>query len=178
MHFGALRCAIFLKEKPRELNSCRGTPVGELLEMVLWRISLFHDLSGRGGLKYSARWHAAGNPVVYLAESPAGALLESCVHLAVEDVPPTFTLLRIVGPEIATEEILMEQLPGGWMSRSLVTQQIGTLWLESRRSAVLRVPSALVPETTNYLLNPVHPDAGLFQIERSYKYPFDLRLKR
>ena len=57
------------------------------------------------------------------------------------------------------------------------TQLIGAAWLESRRSSVLRVPSVLVPETWNYLLNPAHPDASLFQIERSYDYPFDLRLK-
>ena len=59
-----------------------------------------------------------------------------------------------------------------------ITQGIGVDWLRHGHSALLRVPSVLVPETWNYLLNPKHPDAANFQIEGSYEYPFDLRLKR
>jgi RES domain-containing protein len=144
--------------------------------MVLWRISQFHDLSGRDGLMFSARWHFAGTPVVYLAESPAGALLEICANTAVDDIPPSFTLLKIaganVGSDIAIEETTLADLPQGWAVALDVTRRIGAAWLKSGRSAVLRVPSALVPETANYLLNPLHPDAGLFQIEHSYGYPF------
>jgi RES domain-containing protein len=145
--------------------------------MILWRISPFHDLSGVGGLTFSARWHVAGRPVVYLAESPAGALLEVCAHTSADDLPATFTLLKIAGPELYAEEIELAQLPGDWVTRFTVTQRMGAEWLETRRSALLRVPSALVPETANYLLNPMHSDAAQFQIERSYEYPFDLRLK-
>ena len=145
--------------------------------MVLWRISPFHDLNGEGGLLFSARWHTAGLPVVYLAESPAGALLEICANTTAENLPPTFTLLKIKGPEIPVEETLMSDLPLGWVTAFEFTRGIGTIWLKNQRSTLLRVPSALVPETANYLLNPLHPDAGLFSIERSYEYPFDLRLK-
>jgi RES domain-containing protein len=116
--------------------------------------------------------------MVYTSDSPACALLETCVHIAADEAPPTFTLLRIAGPDIATEDISLEQLPKGWMSDVVVTQHIGAVWLEGRRSALLRVPSALVPETANFLLNTLHPDAALLQIEHSYEYPFDLRLKK
>jgi RES domain-containing protein len=58
-----------------------------------------------------------------------------------------------------------------------ITQGIGAKWLENRKSPLLRVPSVLVAETWNFLLNPAHPEATLFRIERSYEYPFDLRLK-
>jgi RES domain-containing protein len=115
--------------------------------------------------------------MVYTSDSPACALLETCVHIAADDAPSTFTLLRIIGPDLATEEIAPEQLPANWVGNIPVTQQIGADWLASAGSALLRVPCALVPETANYLLNPLHPDAGLFSIERSYEYPFDLRLK-
>jgi RES domain-containing protein len=144
--------------------------------MILWRISPFHDLNGQGGLLFSARWHFAGTPVVYLAESPAGALLEVCANTSADDLPPTFTLLKIEGSS-HSHEIKLDDLPRSWVSQMELTQRLGVEWLESRRSAVLRVPSVLVPETWNYLLNPAHPDAGLFEIERSYEYPFDLRLK-
>jgi len=145
--------------------------------MVLWRISPFRSLNGQGGLLYSARWHTAGVPVVYLAESPAGALLEICANTAVDDIPSSFTLLKIIGPEISSEKITSTDLPSTWVTEFAVTRRIGTGWLESRRSTLLQVPSALVPETANFLFNPLHPDATLFQIERSYEYPFDLRLK-
>ena len=67
----------------------------------LWRISNYHSLNGKGGLKYPGRWHNAGLPVVYLAESPAGALLETLVHLMVdpEDIPDEFQLLAVEIPD-------------------------------------------------------------------------------
>ena len=115
--------------------------------------------------------------MVYTSDSPACALLETCVHIVVDDAPPTFTLLRIIGPEIAPVEITSTDLPKDWVNNQDVTRQLGTEWLKSRRSILLKVPCALVPETWNYLLNPLHPDAELFSIEHSYEYPFDLRLK-
>jgi RES domain-containing protein len=145
--------------------------------MVLWRISPFRDLNGKGGLLFSARWHTAGVPVVYLAESPAGALLEICANAVAEDIPPIFTLLKVVGPDISHQEIALNDLPSSWVTGFEITRQIGTAWLRDNRSALLRVPSALVPETANFLFNPLHPEAALFQIERNYEYPFDLRLK-
>jgi RES domain-containing protein len=146
--------------------------------MVLWRISPFPDLSGQGGLKYSARWHSAGRPVVYLAESPAGALLEVCANTSEEDVPTTFNLLKISGPDVGLETVESEKLLASWSNTPEETRSIGSEWLESGRGALLRVPSALVPETWNVLMNPLHPQAGWFAIEHSYEYPFDLRLKR
>ena len=145
--------------------------------MLAWRISPFHDLNGEGGRFFSARWHFAGIPVVYLADSPAGALLEICVHTAAEKVPKSFTLLKIAGPDIEFENVALDKLPFNWVNLPETTQQLGDEWLRSHRSALLRVPSALVPEAANFLLNPLHPDAAQFQIERAYKYPFDLRLK-
>ena len=145
--------------------------------MVLWRISPFLDLNGEGGRLFSARWHFAGTPVVYLAESPAGALLEICANTTADDAPPIYTLLKITGPKTAITEITLTQLLPNWIEQPEATRPIGTNWLTSQPTAILRVPSALVPETANYLLNPLHPDAAQFQIDRTYEYPFDLRLK-
>ena len=66
--------------------------------MVLWRISNFADLKGIGGLRAPGRWHFAGQPVVYLAEHPAGALLETLVHQEIggtADLPDTYQLLKV-----------------------------------------------------------------------------------
>jgi|ERR1035438_7654452 RES domain-containing protein len=146
--------------------------------MVLWRISKHLELNGRGGINLAGRWHRAGNPVVYLAESPAGALLETCVRTSNNDIPPSFTLLRVSGPDIPFDEIVAASLQADWPQRAEITRDLGSAWLMRGSSALLRVPSALVPETANFLLNPQHADAALFSIEMSIPYPYDERLKR
>ncbi len=145
----------------------------------LWRISRHRDLNGEGGLRAPGRWHLRGHPIVYLAETPAGALLETCVHTSANDVPASFTLLRIaVAQGVSIESIDPTTLARNWIAHVDVTREAGSTWLRSSRSALLRVPSALVPETFNVLLNPLHRDAGLVQIESAYAYPFDQRIKK
>lgn len=146
--------------------------------MVLWRISRHRDLSGIGGLKAAGRWHYAGHPVVYLAESPAAALLEVCVHTSANDVPPEFTLLRIEGPDMDIPSLRIDELPEDWRTRLEVTRDLGTAWVEQKESTLLRVPSAIVPETMNFLFNPTHRQAAEFRIAEAVAYPFDARLKR
>jgi RES domain-containing protein len=135
------------------------------------------ELNGRGGIAFAGRWHHAGFPVVYLAESPAGALVEACVHTSANDIPPSFTLLKVIGPDQPFDEIEFSSLPRGWAERIEITREIGSEWLKDGHATLLRVPSALVPETVNYVLNPLHKDAGLFEIQKSFLFPFDARLK-
>ena len=146
--------------------------------MVIWRISRHRDLSGIGGLKAPGRWHYAGRPIVYLAETPAAALLEVCVHTGANDVPPEFTLLRIEGPDIDVPSIRVQDLPEDWRTRLEVTRDLGTAWLERSESVLLRVPSAIVPETMNYVLNPAHRQVTEFCVIEAIGYPFDPRLKK
>lgn len=146
--------------------------------MVLWRISRHRDLTGAGGLRAAGRWHYAGQPVVYLSENPASALLEVCVHTAANDVPPDFTLLRIEGPELEVPAVTESILPDDWQRRLEATRDLGTDWLRKKEAAILKVPSAIVPQTTNILLNPLHPDASRFRIATVFTYPFDGRIKR
>jgi RES domain-containing protein len=146
--------------------------------MALWRISRHPDLTGTGGLRAAGRWHYAGRPIVYLAESPAAALLEVCVHTSANDVPPEFTLLRIEGPDFETPTIRIENLPEDWRTRLEVTRDLGSAWLERNEAPLLWVPSAIVPETMNCLLNPSNRRVVEFRIAESMAYPFDLRLKR
>ncbi|HME31494.1 MAG TPA: RES family NAD+ phosphorylase [Terriglobales bacterium] len=147
--------------------------------MLLWRISRHRDLSGAGGLRAPGRWHERGSRVVYLADTPAGALLEACVHTSAGDVPPNYTLLAVfVAEDVSTETVDTNTLPSDWADGLEGTREIGSAWLRSQRSALLRVPSALVPATFNYLLNPLHSDAARLRIESVYEYPFDPRIKK
>jgi len=149
---------------------------------TLWRISNFVDLSGEGGLSASGRWHTEGRLVVYLADCPAGALLERIVHMTdmVEDafLPQFYQLLKVAVPD----ELVIKQLntiaPVDWKKHTEFTRAIGDAWLASRGTALARVPSAIAPQTWNYLLNPEHPDAKQVTIAEVIREQFDNRLFR
>jgi RES domain-containing protein len=146
--------------------------------MDLWRISNHLDLAGLGGRRFSARWHTAGQPIVYLAESPAGAMLEILVHLDLLEQyqPRTYTLLHVTAPD--TFVIPSLRTPSGekWKTDESITRKLGDSWLKSHRSAVARVPSVILPQTFNYLLNPLHSDAARIKIKSYRKFPLDSRL--
>jgi RES domain-containing protein len=146
--------------------------------MTFWRISRHRDLSGIGGFKANGRWHYPGQPIVYLSESPAAALLEICVHTAANDVPPDFTLLKIEGPDPLISTITTDSLPLDWQNNLKVTRELGTAWLRANGAVLLRIPSAIVPQTSNFLFNPLHPRAIDFKIVETLTYPFDTRIKQ
>lgn len=145
--------------------------------MDLWRISRLPSLSGEGGLRYSARWHTAGRRMVYLAESPAGAVIEVLVHLELNETtwPEQYDLMRVAVPERLNIETIGPR-DKGWKSQLRTTQALGDDWLRSKRSALARVPSAILPETWNVLLNPEHPDAAEVQIVETIRAEYDARL--
>lgn len=129
--------------------------------MTFWRISTFADLSGRGGLLASGRWHHAGQPVVYLAESPAAAMLEVLVHLEIdaEDVPDSLRLLRVDVPDDASCQAVSD-LPEHWEDHLVGTRALGDAWLAANATLLMKVPSAIMPHTDNFLFNPLHPEAS------------------
>jgi RES domain-containing protein len=113
-----------------------------------------------------------------LAEDPAGALLEVCVHTASNDLPPDFTLLEIEGPDLAVLKLDPTALPPDWTTNISATREIGDQWLARGESVLLRVPSAIVPRTFNFLFNPLHPHRKKFDVRHTYEYPFDVRIKQ
>lgn len=147
----------------------------------LWRISNHENLSGAGGLRYGARWHSAGSRIVYLAESPAGALIEILVHLELDqfELPDTYKLLRVSVPaEIQAEDITGWERDKRWKQRLRLTRALGDAWLHATRTALAKVPSAVMPSTWNYLLNPDHPDARKMKIVDVTPARFDPRVLR
>jgi RES domain-containing protein len=146
---------------------------------TLWRVSRHRDLKGIGGLHAPGRWHQRGSPVVYLAESPAGALLEACAHTSANDVPPHYILLEIqIDAHVAIESVDVNTLPAKWTEDLHATREIGSAWLRAGTAALLRIPSVLVPATFNVMLNPLHADAARLRIQSAVKYPFDPRIKK
>jgi RES domain-containing protein len=145
--------------------------------MILWRVSRHRDFSGLGGLRAAGRWHHVGHAIVYMTETPASALLEVCVNISANDVPPNFTLLKIEGPQMEIPSVKADDLRRNWQAQLEVIRDLGTAWLKKNESVLLRVPSVIVPETVNLLFNPSHELATKFRITDVFPYPFDLRLK-
>ena len=146
---------------------------------TFWRISNFPDLTGEGGRIASARWHTEGKPIVYLAGSPAGALLERLVHLAWREqgtIPRTYDLLKIEGADDLGIANIDPESETQWRTDVSITRRLGDEWLAVGETAVAQVPSVIAPETWNYLLNPAHPDAQRIGIVRVTRERFDVRL--
>lgn len=145
--------------------------------MELWRISNYADLSGGGGLQAAGRWHTRGKRIVYLADHPASALLEMLVHMDRDLIPATYRLLRIVVSDgVAVDSIGKDALVSNWRTQPALTRQIGDQWLDQSATALLQVPSVIVPIGKNFLLNPAHPDAAKVTIAAVVNAPFDTRL--
>jgi RES domain-containing protein len=144
----------------------------------LWRITNYASLSGEGGLAYSGRWHTRGRRIVYFAESAAGALLEALVHFELDAtrLPRSYKLLRAEAPDTLKIEPLKVPAGKAWKTNLDLTRRLGDLWLESHRTALARVPSAIAPGTWNLLLNPDHPDSSKVRLAETLAAEYDPRL--
>jgi RES domain-containing protein len=148
----------------------------------VWRIvkqkHAKNAFDGEGARLYGGRWNSPGKPAIYTAESRALALAEILVHLGSSSVLSKYTVFRLDIKESHVNHLDLSRLPKNWRAdpppRRL--QIIGDEWLASRKSAALRIPSAIVPGEFNYLLNPLHPDFSEFVIHSPERFPIDKRL--
>ena len=133
--------------------------------------------SGEGAAKAGGRWNSRGVAVVYASATRSLAALETLVHL---NPPVMFTcrLIRVEFDERWVERVAWAALPSNWKMEPppFSTRQLGDDWARSSRSAILAVPSVIVPDETNYVLNPAHPDFKKITIGKPAPFTFDPRL--
>jgi len=132
-------------------------------------------------MRASGRWHTRGRRVVYCSESPAAALLEILVHFEIDvrELPTRYRLLKLHAPDtLVVEASAAADLPADWREQTDLTRATGDRWRRAGRSALLRVPSAVVPETFNVLLNPGHGDAAQVAVTHVSDHVIDPRLLR
>lgn len=153
-------------------------------QRVLWRITrkdrVDTAFTGKGAARYPGRWNERGTPIVYTAESLAGAVVELLAYFKDIRSLETRVYFRAVVEEEAVMVLGAKALPKDWRAFPYPssTQRIGTRWQEEKASVGLRVPSVLIPETYNVLLNPEHPDfSELVKIEGPFPLDIDGRLK-
>ncbi|MBO9592064.1 MAG: RES family NAD+ phosphorylase [Niabella sp.] len=154
--------------------------------MIVFRIErekyLSTTLHGTGASMVSGyRWNSLNTRMVYAAESRALATLEVSVHLDLsEDLPTDRYYVEIEIPDdLPIQEVLIEELPEDWNAKPPIpaTQIIGDDFVGYNEVAVLKVPSSIVPDEFNYLINPLHEDAKRIQVVRTKKMEFDQRFK-
>lgn len=156
---------------------------------MLWRIATdaptyeAHDLSGKGAEKDGGRWNPPGLPVVYSSQTRALACLETVVHLNAGGLPLNRYLVQIdVPPDLWSKAEVLEPsaLPIGWDAEppGKVSIDIGSNWLKAKSSALLFLPSIIVPEEQNVLINPQHPDADAITATKVRKWTYDPRLTK
>ncbi len=134
-------------------------------------------LSGEGARLYSGRWNEAGVAMVYCASSRALAAIEFFVHLDPSVAPEDLVMVEVDCPgEMAVEEVSVGDLPARWRADEEQTAAIGSEWVRSGRTALLRVPSAVVEGEWNVLLNSAHAEFGRVRVVAQRAFRFDERM--
>ncbi len=135
------------------------------------------DISGTGAKLFGSRWNSKGVPMLYTAEHMSLAALEMLVHLFYTEIPVTFYLVSIYIPDNSSvTELKINKLKTGWQNDEGYSAFIGDEFIKSRETLYMKVPSAVVPEENNYLINPLHPDFKKVQITSTRQFAFDKRL--
>ena len=148
--------------------------------MRLWRIASgrYDPLDGEGARRVGGRWNSPGRPVVYTSAHASLAVLEKLVWVDPEDVPDDLLLFEIDLPDdLLVETVRVDQLPPDWTAPgNPACVGLGDRWLAAGGSVALMVPSAVLPEESNVLLDPRHPDAARIRLVESRPFAFDVRL--
>jgi RES domain-containing protein len=157
------------------------------LTTVVWRIATdtpsytADDMTGAGAKATGGRWNLLGTAVVYSSSSIALACLETVVHLNAGALPLNRYLVRVEIPDTlwnAAERLTFNTAPVGWdaLPPGKVSLDYGEVWIKQGRSVLLLVPSIIVPEESNVLINPGHPDAAAIGSKKVRRWLYDPRI--
>jgi len=152
--------------------------------MLVYRIAkkdVVRDLSGAGAKLFGGRWNHRGTAVVYTSETRALATVEFLVHVSLSNAPRGLMIATIEIPDnIVPEDVPRASLPRGWRDYPPPRQMadLGTRWAKSNKTLLLRVPSAVVGQEYNILINPLHSEMARVVLRGVETFEFDKRLVR
>jgi RES domain-containing protein len=150
--------------------------------VVVYRIAgtkHIRDLTGSGARMYGGRWNHKGIGIVYTSESRSLATVEFLVHVSIVYIPSNLSIASIEIPDrIRPKNVSMSLLPDDWRDYPARSElaNIGTKWVLSNGSLMLKVPSSIVEHEFNILINPLHGDMRYVKIIRVEDYRLDKRL--
>lgn len=134
--------------------------------------------SGAGAAKNGGRWNRIGVPVVYLSSTRSLSVLETLVHLDSASIPLSFVCIPATFRKDQVEVLDLTRLPKNWTDSGVhELRNIGDEWLSSKRSIALQVPSVIIPQEVNFVLNPEHPEFSTIIRHGKESFCFDPRLK-
>lgn len=148
--------------------------------MQVFRIALTKYAGALVASGRAARWNPNDVEVIYSAGSRSLACLENVVHRNQIGLNNSFQVMTIEIPDdIMVLSIELKKLPSNWVifENMPLTQAMGENWITEGKSAVLKVPSSIIPAEYNYLINPHHPDFKLIKLLKSESFVFDKRIK-
>jgi len=153
--------------------------------MKLWRIATdtpdytSDDMTGAGAKHSGARWNRPGHAMLYCGTNISLAVLETFVHLNAGGLPLNRYLVEIEAPDdVWKRAVDMRHPPIGWdaIPAAAISLDTGDSWVKANNSALMIVPSVIVPEEYNVLINPLHPDARKLKARKLRKWTYDARL--
>lgn len=133
---------------------------------------------GEGIRRVGGRWNLRGRPVVYTSENLSLAALELLVHLDVVEAPPNVVAIPADVPDtLAVETLAVADVPDDWRRTPghPELKKLGDTWLHSEPTAVMRVPSVVVPGESNDLINPEHAEFAAIEVGDPHGFDFDER---
>ena len=135
---------------------------------------------GEGARREGGRWNPPGLPIVYTSGTLSLAALELLAHLTHDmELPEDLVAVAAELPDsLGITRVALPRLPSGWRRSPAPSAlaDIGSRWASEATTSVLAVPSAIIPEETNYLLNPRHPEFARIRVRRPRRFVFDPRL--
>ncbi|MDY7575690.1 RES family NAD+ phosphorylase [Actimicrobium sp. CCI2.3] len=154
------------------------------MTVTIWRIAVeapgwsADDLSGASAQRSGGRWNSAGKAALYCTSSIALAALETLAHLRGNALPFNRYLVKVSVPKaVWKRREVLAPLPGGWDAEpaGMSSRRAGDNWLAGRSASILVVPSAIVPDEDNFLVNPDHADAGKVLASTTKRWIYDPR---
>lgn len=148
--------------------------------MFVFRINIAKYADGLKASGRASRWNSNEVEMIYTSSSQSLACLENVVHRNLFGLNQAFRVLTIQIPqEVSIHEFKLEELPFDWKSFQQMpfTQSLGDEWIKSSKSAVLKVPSSIIQQEYNYLVNPAHKDFSKIIIKTVEPFVFDERIK-
>lgn len=150
--------------------------------MLVYRVGktkFSRDLSGEGARLHGGRWNHLLTPCIYTSESRALAVLEYTVHVSIDDIPRSLSITTFEIPDTDIYELTIASLPGNWKEfpAPASTKDFGTALLNAMAAPVLKMPSAIISQEFNFILNPKHAGAKSFKIVDMEDFVYDVRIK-
>ena len=144
---------------------------------IVKRRHVKHAFNGEGARLAGGRWNSPGQRAVYLSTTLSLAAMETFVHLGEDAARLAYVYFEVEIPA-ALPIVTLARKPKGWRDEppAVASMRAGDQWLMAGKSALLEVPSAVIPSETNLILNPLHPDCAKLRIGMARAFHFDPRM--